>query len=218
SAEGWYWQYESFLKRLDASFYTVVGAAGELFAMRRALFTPLPEDTILDDLMLSLQVCEAGYTIAYEPLAFATEPPSLSLGDEAIRKKRIAAGAFQALSRLSMASLANRPALLFQFLSRRWLRWVACPPALLLLVPVHIVLVLNGAPLLYSTLLALHAAFYAAAAAGWWLLRRGRVCAPATIPFYFLFMNACMLAGARAYRRGKATVLWEKASRPTTGP
>jgi biofilm PGA synthesis N-glycosyltransferase PgaC len=218
SAEGWYWQYESVLKHLDASFHTVVGAAGELFALRRSLFTPLPADTILDDLMLSLQVCLSGHTIAYEPRAFATEPPSLSLRDEAVRKKRIAAGAFQALKRLSWSSLAKQPVLLFQFVSRRWLRWVICPPALLLLIPVHLLLLFTGAPVLYTVLFVLHVAFYAAAALGWWLMRRGTSFGPATVPFYFLFMNACMIAGALTFRRGKATVLWEKASRPGTDP
>jgi hypothetical protein len=66
-AEGWYWHYESFLKQLDAGFYSVVGAAGELFALRTELFTELPNDTLLDDLALSLEVSFRGYRIAYEP-------------------------------------------------------------------------------------------------------------------------------------------------------
>lgn len=37
-AEGLYWQYESFMKRLDASLNTVTGAAGELFSIRTSLF------------------------------------------------------------------------------------------------------------------------------------------------------------------------------------
>ena len=34
--EGLYWKYESLLKRWDAMLYSVVGAAGELFAIRRS--------------------------------------------------------------------------------------------------------------------------------------------------------------------------------------
>ena len=37
--EGIYWKYESTLKALDARLYSAVGAAGELFAVRRELFT-----------------------------------------------------------------------------------------------------------------------------------------------------------------------------------
>ncbi|RYZ16122.1 MAG: glycosyltransferase family 2 protein, partial [Chitinophagaceae bacterium] len=132
-AEGWYWHYESFLKQLDARFYSVVGAAGELFALRRELFTALPDDTILDDLALSLHIGLQGRRIAYEPGAYALEAPSASLSDERKRKVRIAAGAFQLLDRLSWKKMLRYPALAFQFFVRRWLRWVFCPPALPLL-------------------------------------------------------------------------------------
>ena len=36
--DGFYWKYESFLKRMDLNFYTVVGKAGELFSIRTKLF------------------------------------------------------------------------------------------------------------------------------------------------------------------------------------
>ncbi|MER3464957.1 MAG: glycosyl transferase, partial [Chitinophagaceae bacterium] len=77
-AEGLYWQYESFMKKQDSDFYSVVGAAGELFSLRTQLFHSLDEDVILDDFVLSMQVCLKGYKIKYEPLAFATEAPSAS--------------------------------------------------------------------------------------------------------------------------------------------
>ena len=32
--EGLYWKYESILKNIDSQFYSVVGAAGELFSIR----------------------------------------------------------------------------------------------------------------------------------------------------------------------------------------
>jgi cellulose synthase/poly-beta-1,6-N-acetylglucosamine synthase-like glycosyltransferase len=37
-AEGIYWHYESFMKKQDAEFNTVVGAAGELYSIRTRLF------------------------------------------------------------------------------------------------------------------------------------------------------------------------------------
>src|SRR6266705_663667 len=48
-AEGLYWQYESFIKKQEADFNTVVGAAGELFSIRTKLFQPGADDLILDD-------------------------------------------------------------------------------------------------------------------------------------------------------------------------
>lgn len=51
--EGIYWRYESTLKALDARLYSAVGAAGELFAVRRELFAEMERDTLLDDFVLS---------------------------------------------------------------------------------------------------------------------------------------------------------------------
>ncbi|RYY66153.1 MAG: glycosyltransferase family 2 protein [Chitinophagaceae bacterium] len=210
-AEGWYWHYESFVKRLDARLYSVVGAAGELFALRTALFRPMPEDTLLDDLALSLHIGLQGRRIAYEPGAYALEAPSASLRDEQTRKVRIAAGAFQLLERLPWRNLLGHPLLAFQFVARRWLRWVFCPPALPLLLLLNAALsVWHGAPL-YDWLLGGQLLAYTLAAAGAGLLRRNRAFFLTTVPFYFLFMNACLLAGWWKYRKGRQSVLWEKA-------
>ncbi len=96
-AEGLYWQYESFLKKMDASFFSIVGAAGELFSIRTHLFSPIDDHVILDDFIISMQVCLQGYRFAYEPDAFATETASDSLIEESKRKIRIAAGAYQSV-------------------------------------------------------------------------------------------------------------------------
>lgn len=215
SAEGWYWKYESYLKKLDASFYTVVAAAGELFAIRTPLFTPLKEEIILDDFMISMQVCMQGYTLKYEPEAYAIESPSVSLADEEKRKVRIAAGAYQALGLLSFPRLFSMPKLAFQFLSRRWLRWVICPVAVGLLFISNVYLSLLHTAALYDYLFAAQLLFYAAAFLGWVTLRYNKVFFLTTIPFYFLFMNYCMLKGLYYFSAGKQTAVWTKAARST---
>ena len=95
--EGLYWKYESFLKHLDSQLYTTVGAAGELFSMRTALYTALPENTIIEDFVQSLLLCEKGFVVKYEHGAFSLEKASLSVKDEMERKTRISAGGFQAI-------------------------------------------------------------------------------------------------------------------------
>ena len=119
-AEGLYWQYESFMKKLDAGLNTVTGAAGELFSIRTALFKELKDDLILDDFVISMQICLQGYSIAYEPGAFAIESPSASLADEEKRKVRISAGAYQSVGYLKEClNIFKHPLLSFQYLSRR---------------------------------------------------------------------------------------------------
>ena len=93
--EGIYWKYESTLKSLDARLYSAVGAAGELFAVRRELFEEMEQDTLLDDFILSLRIAMQGHTIAYCTEAYAIESGSADMHEEEKRKVRIAAGGLQ---------------------------------------------------------------------------------------------------------------------------
>ncbi len=61
AGEGIYWKYESFLKKMDAELWSVVGAAGELFAIRTALYEAVPRDTIIEDFYLTLRIAQRGH-------------------------------------------------------------------------------------------------------------------------------------------------------------
>jgi poly-beta-1,6-N-acetyl-D-glucosamine synthase len=214
-AEGIYWKYESFLKKQDAGFNTVVGAAGELFSIRTALFTHLNDNIILDDFVISMKVCLQGYRIEYEPEAFATEFPSASLAEEEKRKVRISAGAYQSIGYLKGAlNFIKYPLLSFQYISRRLFRWVFCPVMLIVLLCSNILIAVNPAMhLIYVLFLYGQLSFYAAAFTGWLLIRAGKRPGILTIPFYFVFMNYCLVKGFIKFLSGKQTVLWGKSIR-----
>lgn len=213
-AEGLYWQYESFLKKMDAEFNTIVGAAGELFSVRTALCTEFGDEIILDDFLISMQVCLQGYKIKYEPDAFATESPSASLKEEEKRKIRISAGAYQSIGYLKAAlNFLRHPLLSFQYVSRRLLRWVFCPLALIALAVSNTSIVLYSGSNMYNSLLIAQLLFYAAALAGWLFVKSGKRAGLFTIPFYFVFMNYCLVRGLVRFIRGKQPVLWEKSLR-----
>jgi cellulose synthase/poly-beta-1,6-N-acetylglucosamine synthase-like glycosyltransferase len=213
-AEGMYWQYESFLKKMDAEFNTIVGAAGELFSIRTGLFREMNDDVILDDFVISMQVCLQGCKVQYEPDAFATESPSASLSEEEKRKTRISAGAYQSVGLLKEClNIFKHPLLSFQFISRRLLRWVFCPLALILLLVSNILLVLEYNNNLFSSILLAQTVCYAFALFGWIFVRSGKRAGLFTIPFYFVFMNFCLVKGFFRFAAGKQTVLWEKSLR-----
>lgn len=214
-AEGMYWQYESFMKKMDARFYTVVGAAGELFSIRSSLFKPSEKELILDDFMIAMEICLQGYKIAYEPGAFATESPSVSLAEEQKRKVRIAAGAYQSAALLGEAlNIFRYPRLSFQYFSRRILRWFFCPLLLIVLLICNIGLViLEPSVLFFKLILLAQGLYYLLSLAGWLLLRSGKKAGWLGIPYYFLFMNTCLMKGFILYMQGKQTVSWEKAAR-----
>jgi poly-beta-1,6-N-acetyl-D-glucosamine synthase len=213
-AEGLYWKYESFMKKQDADFNTVAGAAGELFSIRTALFYPLEEHLILDDFILSMQVCLQGYKIAYEPSAYAVELPSASLGDEERRKVRIAAGAFQSIYYLRHClNIFRYPRLGFQYISRRLLRWIACPVLIFLLFISNTWLVVNTQGLVFDYFLIAQGIFYLLALAGRIFITLSWKMGILNIPFYFVFMNLCMVKGFFRYLQGRQSVLWEKSMR-----
>ncbi len=60
-AESLYWKYESFLKKLDSEIYSIVGAAGEIFAIRKKLIEKIPEHIINEDFVLTMNVAASGY-------------------------------------------------------------------------------------------------------------------------------------------------------------
>jgi biofilm PGA synthesis N-glycosyltransferase PgaC len=214
-AEGLYWKYESFLKKQDAGFHTIVGAAGELFAIRTKLFQAPDDNILLDDFIISMNICLQGYRIAYEPAAFAIEYPSFSLAEEQKRKVRISAGAYQSIGELRSAlNFFRHPLLTFQYVSRRVLRWVFCPLLLILVFLLNILIAdSDDAPEFYRYTMILQLIFYGLAIPGWAFVRNGRKIGLLGIPFYFVFMNACLIKGFTRYLTGQQSVLWEKSVR-----
>lgn len=212
--EGVYWKYESTLKKLDADLYTVVGAAGELFSVRTALFTPVEEDVVLDDFIISLRINMAGYRIAYAPDAYAMETPSFSITEEHKRKVRISAGGFQSIVKLkALLNVFRFPLLSFQYISHRVLRWTLCPLCLPLMLITNTALVLMGAGGWYTVFLAAQLAFYLLGATGYMLAARSIRIRIFYIPFYFLFMNVSIFEGFFRYIKGRQSAAWERSSR-----
>ncbi len=212
--EGLYWKYESAMKQLDSNLYTVVAAAGELFSIRTSLYIPLPEDTVLDDLVLAISTCKQGYTIAYEKNAYAIETPSINLYEERKRKIRIAAGAAQAVVRLGIVPSSTNWMLNFQFFSRRIIRWIISPIALPIILTSNILLVIQyRAGMLYQTILLLQLCFYTMAFVGWIMYKWNKKSMLLFVPFYFVFMNSCMLIGFIKQMLGKQKATWDKAKR-----
>lgn len=215
AGEGLYWKYESTLKKWDAELYSAAGAAGELFSIRTTLFNDTEEDTILDDFMISLRIVEKGFTIAYEPQAYAIENASDGITEELKRKIRICAGGFQAMIRLiSLLNLFKYHIFSFQYISHRVLRWTIAPLALFLLLPFNFLLAMEGS-VNYKILFILQLLFYFMAFAGWKyeeLKIRKKLF---FIPFYFIMMNYSVLAGFKRFITGTQTQLWQRAKRAT---
>ncbi len=213
AGEGIYWKYESLLKKWDAELWSVVGAAGELFAFRREAYEHVPADTIVEDFYLTMRIAQKGFRVQYEPEAYAVETSSASVAEELKRKIRIAAGGLQAVVRLApLLNVFRYGILSFQYISHRVLRWTLAPLLLPLLLVANIALATRGG-LLYPAILLAQAVFYAAAFTGYLLEQRKMKIKAFFVPYYFCVMNYSMYAGFMRLVRGRQSVLWERAKR-----
>ena len=214
AGEGLYWKYESFLKRCDSRVYSLMGAAGELVSFRSHLFRPLEADTILDDFVQSLRIVEQGYTVVYEPAAYATEDPSASLADEWERKVRICAGGWQAMGRLrGLLRPWRQPLVTFLYVSHRVLRWSLAPVALAVLLPLGALLAATtsgGVAAFYGLAVAAQLLFYGAAWRAW----HGASSKLCVVPLYFCLMNLAVFVGFWRYYKKAQPAAWAKAARP----
>ena len=217
AGEGLYWKYESTLKKWDAELYSVVGAAGELFAIRTELYRHVEHDTLLDDFIISLRVAQDGYTIQYDPDAYAIETASANVKEELKRKIRISAGGIQAIVRLSsLLNIFKYGTLSFQYISHRVLRWTLTPLCLLILIPLLFIIAYDEGILslgLYSILFWLQLLFYVAALTGWFLENRETRIKILFVPYYFFIMNLSVVLGFFRYMKKSQSVNWERAKR-----
>jgi poly-beta-1,6-N-acetyl-D-glucosamine synthase len=218
AGEGFYWKYESFLKKKDSEVYSIVGAAGELFSIRTELFEEPDHNTIIEDFVLSLGITAKGFRFAYEPDAYAMETASANVNEEWKRKVRICAGGFQAMAKLKTLLNPFRHGILsFQYISHRVLRWTLAPLFLPVIFICNIFLAIQG-PLFLKLMLAAQVGFYLLAFLGY-LLRDKKISIKGFfVPYYFTVMNLSVYAGFARYMKGKQSVVWERAQRATIEP
>ena len=214
SGEGFYWKYESFLKRKDAEWNTLVGSAGELFAIRTHLYENIDTNTLIEDFVMTMKLSAKGYKVAYEPQALAMETGSANIEEETKRKVRISAGGIQAvIMLLPLLNLFKYGKLTFQYISHRALRWTLMPLALVGAFTSIFFLAPQGWP--YDLIMRLELIFAILALAGY-AMRNGETKIKALyIPYYFIYMHYCVVLGWIKYFRGKQQVTWDKAKRAT---
>lgn len=217
SGEGFYWKYESKLKQWDSELHSVVGAAGELFAVRTELFEAVDRDIIIEDFYISLKLAMNGHKVEYEPAAYAMETGSESVKEELKRKIRIAAGGIQAIVKLApLLNIFKYRTLSFQYISHRVLRWTLAPLALIIIFFSNLYLALNGG-IFYMAIFALQMLFYLFALIGWSMQNRNLKVKIFFIPYYFTMMNYAVFRGFFRYLRGTQSAVWDKAKRATAG-
>lgn len=205
---GLYWRYEKAVRRAESRFGSTVVYTGAVSAVRRSLFAPLPEDTLVDDLVTPLRVIRQGYRVIFEPEARAVDWISPVPGHEFARKVRTLAGLMQTTVNLHQFVGPLSPWAWWQFVSHKALR---------LVVPYALVSALLSSALLegafYRMALIVQILIYGLGIVGFLGQERGtrwrRIMAT---PRTFLMLNVAAVAGVLQYLTGRRLSLWQPVS------
>lgn len=209
-----YWSLETLLKEWQSAAGSIVTADGEIFALRRALYAPIPAGVVHDDMFQTLKLVEGGHRVVFEPEATSAENASKRIEDEFHLKSRYAAGGFQLVGMFRHLLFPPRSLFAWQFLSHKLLRWLA---------PVFLVVNFASAGLwaalaegrwamVVALFFSLQAVFYGVALAGW-PLRRRLAGGPFYFPLYFCVANLAVLAGLLRWLRGSQGSAWRRVER-----
>lgn len=194
---GLYWKYEKWLRRNESRVWSVLGATGAIYAMRRECWTNLPAATLLDDVLAPMRAVLNGCRVIFEAEAVAYDCASADVATESRRKRRTLAGNYQIL--------VQEPRLLLPVVNPVWLQYMSHKVGRLV-VPWALVglfistVLLARESVLYAPVLFAHGIFYGMALAGALFHARERF---ARVAFTFVMLNISAVAGLAALRRGR---------------
>src|SRR4051812_20938979 len=214
NADGLYWRYETFLKRCEARLNGLLGANGAIYAIRRNLFSPLPQGAMVDDFVITLDARRrTGCRIVYDEQAIASEEAAPDLRAEFRRRARIGIGGAQAIATLWPLLSPCYGWTAFTFFSHKVMRW-ACP--FLMACALVSAAALARIPLYRSSFLA-QACFYAACLVPALLPARTRLPRLLNLPPMFAAMNLALLVGFARAALSRQTGVWTRTARPSPG-
>lgn len=211
SGIGSYWKRERQLRADEAAYDSCIGCTGACYAIRRSEFQPLPEDTLLDDVVIPLRIAVRGFRILHDRQALAFDEQPQEPEFEARRKRRTLAGNFQMLFRYPAWLLPKGHRLWWRIIAHKYLR-IAVP---LLLLGAAVGSAALWESTFYRTSLYLQAFCYLLGVCGLVSGSRFKIC---SLPAGFLFLNAMVVAAFFDYATGKTTSKWATANLATEDP
>ena len=205
--EGLYWQYESWLKRREFRLGSTVALVGELAAVRRSCWRPVPVEVAIDDLWIALDALEGGWRVAYEPAAVAVEVGAENVRDTWERRTRVVAGTFDLLWRRRRL-LVRRDLVAAELWGHKLLRQSVGPLAHAL--GLALALQRSSRSAVAAGVVGAHGAGLVAVAG---LLMGRPMPRVVAVGGEVLFLHAVAVAGMVRYLRGDRPAVWSKPER-----
>ena len=129
-----YWRYEKLIRKSESFISSVPGVTGAIYMMRASLYQSIPEDTILDDVLIPMNIAAKGYWVGFDERAIALDIPSHDINKEKLRKTRTIKGNYQLWLRNISFSVPLKHPIWWQYLSHKVLRLLAPYAALMTLI------------------------------------------------------------------------------------
>jgi len=201
-----YWKYESWLKKMESDYKTLIGATGAVYAIRKSLFRPLPSNkAVTDDFLIPLEVVRKGYRVLYEPDAKAYEEPLSNVADEFQRKVRIGASNFNGISEFTDLLKPKYGFVAFALWSHKIIRWFV--PFLLIII-LSSTIILSFQHDFYLLILKIEIVFIVLALFGFLFEVKNKSLGILGFPYYFIAMNLALFVGFIRFLRGSQSPSW----------
>jgi len=198
--------YEQKVRAAQGKAFSLFGATGCIYMVRKSLYVPVAEDQV-SDLVLPLMLLEKGYKTVYEPAAVATLARPVSAEREFERRSRIILQCMRAMFHMKQLLNPTRVGITIAALAwYRLLRWLL-PPILDTLLILNIILAIYLGNI-YTWLLVGQILFYLAALTGGISELMKKKLPLVGIPFYFLWINVAAGTALLRLIAGDKALVW----------
>jgi cellulose synthase/poly-beta-1,6-N-acetylglucosamine synthase-like glycosyltransferase len=201
-----YWSYETFLKKHESHIFSLIGASGCLYAIRRSAYAPLYPEAC-SDFIIATKMVEQNLRAVYEPAAVCTEETNRQSDRELKMRVRVIAQTFSDLWRhRAMMNPFRSGFFAIQLLSHKVMRYA---------VPFFLVAILASSgilarySMLYFILFLGQLGSYLSALGAWVLERAGVHSRMLALPQYFVLSNLAALIAFYQFLRGERYAHWE---------
>jgi len=203
--EGLYWRYEMSVRSYESRLRSITAGNGAIYATRREAYLVL--DPIMGhDLSFPFNMVKRGWRAVYVPAARATEKMVPSIEGEFARKRRMMSHTWPIVLRGGMLSPRGYGlGYGLMILSHRILRY-ATPALHAIVLVANLLLVIEGAGVLYAITLALQLGLLAAAALGGAVQVR-----PLLLARYYVLTTTSLAAGLWDWLRHGTEASWDAA-------
>jgi cellulose synthase/poly-beta-1,6-N-acetylglucosamine synthase-like glycosyltransferase len=201
-----YWSYETFLKRHESRVFSLIGASGCLYAVRRSAYVPLYAEAC-SDFIIATKMVEQNLRAVYEPAAVCTEETNRRSDKELKMRVRVIAQTFTDLWRhRAMMNPFRSGFYAVQLLSHKVMRY-AVPLFLLAILATSAILARHS--MLYLIMFVTQLGCYLSALGAWMLERAGVHSRMLALPQYFVLSNLAALIACYQFLRGERYAYWE---------